>query len=412
MESLDFLGGKMCFYTNNQETIKSKFGGLVSSVCVIVLGLLVAGFGQDFFKRTNPQIVQSTISSKEYQEFIINNKNFSVAFRLEDDNGLTIDRPDLFYVEFRYYINQKNEDGSWEELENTNLYSPICNTDMIYDNSTFLDENDQVFCPQLNNLTVGGYWDYNFVKAFEIHIFQCLEGNFTPDNKPCSTQKEKEEVLSQKLYFSLFYQVIIVNPHDYNKGLQRFMKNDYFILDPILEKNPDYYFEENIMKTDYGWLMKDVTVENLLGFKYNRMDIISRDLLNNGSFENSLARITLYFQKDLKEFRREYSKAQTLAAQVGGVLKFFLSIGGIIVSKYNLYMMKLSLGNLILDDTQNQKEDINSNRKISNEYETSKNNISRFSLKNNTPFDIKCTSTVLGLNNNFDNTKKKIVLNH
>jgi hypothetical protein len=389
MESLDFLGGKICFYSNRQETIKSNFGGIISSICIILLGLLIAGFGQDFFKRTNPQIIQSTITSDEYPEFVVNNKNFSIAFRIEDDSGKLFDRTDLFYAEFIYYINQKNAKGTWEEIEYRILNSTVCNSNLIYDDSTFIQENDQIYCPILNNIIVGGYWDYNFVKAFQINVRECLEGNFSPNNIACATQEEKQKFLSEKLYFSLYYQEIIVNPHNYKQGLQRFMKTEYLILDHKLEKTQIYFFELNTMKTDYGWLLVDEKVENLIGFKDNSMDIISKDLLKHGMFEDSLARISIYFNKDLNEFRREYSKAQTLAAQVGGVLKFFIWIGSTIVSKYNLCMINLNLGSLILYE-KNENEVINK--------ETSKNDSSRFSLKNNFSSDVKFSPTILQLN--------------
>jgi hypothetical protein len=350
MEKLDLLGGNLSFYTYNNETIKSKFGGCISLLTIIILGLLIGAFGQDFFKRTNPILVQSTLSPLDYPNHIINNKNFSFAFRLEDDNGLVVDSPEYFYIKVTYSNSEKDEKGSWVTKDRYLLDTPKCTKDMFFDGAEFVEQTDigtnTIFCPQFKNISLGGYWDASFVRRFQIEVFQCIEGQFTPDKKPCGSNKDREKLLANKLYLSLFYQVVVVTPNNYNSGLQRYIKNNYYSLDTRIQKNPYYFFEETIMYTDFGWLLKENKNINLLGFKNNYMDIISLDALESGLFAGSLTRALFYFEKDTKEFYREYQKAQNLAAQVGGILKLFITIGSFIVHRYNLMSLKLNVRNL------------------------------------------------------------------
>lgn len=357
MDDFDLLGGNLTFHSNKQETIKTKFGGFISAVTIIFLGLLIAGFGQDFFKRTNPILVQSTLSNKQYPEYIINNKNFSFAFRLEDDDGVAINRPELFYTKVSYINTEKDDKGTYVTLNRIVLETHKCTEEMFYEGSGFVSENNNVLCPQFKNISVGGYWDASFVNRFQIEIYQCIEGNFTPDNMPCGSNKDREKVLANKLYFSVFYQVVVVNPNNYKNGLQRYIKNNYYTLDTRIQKNPYYFYEETIMRTDYGWLLKDITEENIIGFKSNYMDFISLDSLNSGNFAGSLTRAVFYFEKDKKEFHREYQKAQDLAAQVGGILKLFLTIGTFIIHKYNIYSLKLELGSLMINGSNIYSQD-------------------------------------------------------
>lgn len=295
MEKFDLLGGKLNFYSNKEESMRSKFGGTVTIILVVILSLLIAGFGQDFFKRTDPQLVLSTVSPTQYPEFTLTNKNFSFSFRIEDIDGNAINRPDLFYTKVTYNHYDKNENGVWITKEKYLLDTPSCTKDMFFDNADFVIDIGTLHCPQFKNLTVGGYWDSYFVKRFQIETFNCYEGSFTPDKMPCGSNEEREKFLKNKIYLSLYYQSTVINPNDYKSGLRSVIQNNYYTLDKYLYKNPYYFFEESELITDYGWLIKDITIVSVLGIKEITMDINTAAGFENGSFSSVLTRAVVYF---------------------------------------------------------------------------------------------------------------------
>lgn len=356
MEKLDFLGGKLTFYTDKKSTSQTKFGGFISVLVIIILGLLIFAFGQDFFKRTNPSVVQSTVFDQKYPEYIVNNGNFSIAFALEDDGGNVINRPDLFNIRFSYFSYDIGSDNKWEETAFINLDVVECTREMIEDETNFFDRKELIYCPKLKNITLGGYWDTNFIRGMEIDVTQCKEGELNFFNEPCGSNSERQKYLTDKMYFALYFPQVIVNPNSYDRGLQKVIKTNYYMIDPLVQKNPYFFFQESILKTDYGWLLKDEVADNLLGFKHNYMDIVSQNLLQGGEFSTSLTICSIYMDREINEFRREYNKIQTLAAQVGGVMKLFLTLGSLLINEYNLLTTKLSLGKYLKFN--NEKNDI------------------------------------------------------
>lgn len=117
---LDLFPRNLNFSINSHLNYKTKFGGVISIINVILLGFLIYKFGEDFFLRINPKYLQQTIYPSKYDNYTINNKNFSFAFRIEDLNAIQVDRPDLIYIDFVYF-NYEIKNGEWNLLEQKSL---------------------------------------------------------------------------------------------------------------------------------------------------------------------------------------------------------------------------------------------------------------------------------------------------
>lgn len=372
MKELDILGKRVNFYYKKQETINSGFGGLISSFIVIVLALLIASFGQDFFKRTNPSMVSSVKSPKDYTKFWINNKNFSFAFQLGDFKANQ--NSTLFYPVIQHYYYSKDENNNWIYTKDHLEIKP-CSDDLFYDGNDFIASSAYgvMSCPVFKNYTVGGYADGQFMAKIQIEIFQCMEGDTDLNGIPCESDEKKNKILSDKLYFVMYYQTTLIDANNYDEGLKRTIESNYYTLDTVLYKNPYYFFQNITLETDYGWIMKSKKTESYLAFKTKYMDMNSFATLNSGGYKDSLTRAVIYFSKDTQEYFREYVKVQTLAAQVGGIIKMFMIMGSVLVDRYNLFKAKFELGSLIMYDNQEEiknsyyQKDIKNNKFISKE---------------------------------------------
>lgn len=359
MKKFDVLGKRINFYYDDQETVTSGFGGFISTLIIIFLSLLIASFGQDFFKRTNPYMFSSIKSPEDYTKFVINNKNFSFAFQLGEfilNHNHTEDTT-LFYPVVEYYYYQKNEKLEFEYTVKR-LKVESCTQDHFYDNAIFANTTnlDSLYCPIFDNLTVGGYMDGDFMAKIQIEIIQCMEGNTDLTGNPCKPDRLKEEMLAKKLYFVLYYQNTLIDANDYDNGLKLEIVSSYYTLDKLLYKNPYFFFQNNTLETDYGWIMENKRKDSFLGFKTKYMDMNSYETLDEGGFSGSLSRAVLYFSKDTLIYEREYLKIEKLAAQVGGIIEVFMIIGVVFIDRYNLFKAKIELGSLLMFDKKHNKD--------------------------------------------------------
>ena len=104
MEKFDFLGQPINLYHKNSDTLKTSFGGVMTILSFIIMGLVIFAFGQDFFNRTNPKVIFSTETLDEYELHQINNRNFSIAFRIENAFGnIYNDDRNIFVIERYVY---------------------------------------------------------------------------------------------------------------------------------------------------------------------------------------------------------------------------------------------------------------------------------------------------------------------
>ena len=114
LQCLDFFNTKINLNYSNSKEIKSPFGGLVSLVCLISLGIFFIDFGINFFDRSNPNFLQVKENSQNFSKVVVNNKNFYLVFSLEDMKANSVRDSGLFWIEAEYFLYEKNSEGNWE----------------------------------------------------------------------------------------------------------------------------------------------------------------------------------------------------------------------------------------------------------------------------------------------------------
>lgn len=361
LKSIDILGERISFYYQDKQSIKTSFGGTISLILTLLFALLIIGFGQDFFARTNPNMLGSTEAYDIAPMFTVNNKNFSLALRIEDMNASPVVQPELFEIVGKY-LHYNLINGEFIPIAEHMINITNCTQDHFYDGSTFAKETRVgMVCPEMKDLILGGNWDQNEIGQLEFKLKVCKQGEKSSRNLPCGTDLQREEYMSQGLFFSFYYQKTLLNPNNYHNGLGKTILTDYYTVSNNLYKNRNYYFKETLLKTDYGWLIEDIEETHSYGFDYNIVHYEYFNNLSDGSFLDALSTIGVYFTREKEHYKRVYPKAQTLAAQVGGILQIFLQIGILIVSHYNLNHTQLRFSDFLV---KNMKPDSNLSFKL------------------------------------------------
>ena len=107
-QSVDILSPQVYLLFDGNNQLKTRLGGLISCITFLLLILLIIAFGNDFFKRINPIFIPIIFANEEYQNFFVNNKNFTIAFKLQDYDTFPINDSRAFYIQFIHWEYQKN----------------------------------------------------------------------------------------------------------------------------------------------------------------------------------------------------------------------------------------------------------------------------------------------------------------
>lgn len=339
-KNIDILGSKVSMRYNMNSTIQTTIGGVISFFTFFLMGGMIFGFGQDFFKRTNPTFIQKIVNPIEYPFWKINNKNLSYAFTLEDINGIQQRDFTLYY--FHIYYNKKDINDEWELISYYELNWADCNENYFSDPELFKQKGFGIYlCPLINDVEVGGLWDSNELAFISIAVHRCLEGSFNPHTgEPCSSDEKRINMVNERFFFTSIIQSVLVNPSNYVEPLSFDYVIKYKVINENFLKRDMIIMQEYLVDTDYGWLLKAQQTSARLGFNYLEHDMLSIESKTNTlQFETEL-----FFDKKQNNYSREYAKIQKVAAEVGGVLKLFITLATLITEYFNGFYLNYSLG--------------------------------------------------------------------
>src|SRR5690349_4593742 len=113
----DLYGSPFMFTTFGTYKFKTTFGGILS---LITLGLIILFsflFGEDFYFRTNPKVIQQIVSPPNYEQIKVNNNNFTLMWRVDNSEFLPVKYEDNFYVVVSYTSRSVNNETNqlWED---------------------------------------------------------------------------------------------------------------------------------------------------------------------------------------------------------------------------------------------------------------------------------------------------------
>ena len=103
---LDSFGVKFHFYTNNQPSNQSIFGGIMTTFYFIICILIFYGFSYEDIYRLNPISSVSEINDIQPRKINIKNEKIWIPFRIVTDENKYIDHRGILYI-FPYLVEGK-----------------------------------------------------------------------------------------------------------------------------------------------------------------------------------------------------------------------------------------------------------------------------------------------------------------
>jgi hypothetical protein len=339
---LDIFGSEFNFLTDGNEKFKSDSGALLTVIyCIIVIALFF-GFGLDLYQRKNPRVSFNTETVPYFLQEM-SNANFTYAFRVEDNYGLMVDKPNLLYPVVGY-VGMELKNGTWSLKIGD--YQPVKKCHEVA-NYTLKESYYNVsllnwYCLDFDGKKFGGNWNGNFAYYFMIQILQCT--NSTQNNNTCLRQEEIEknfvnEITGSNLFYSDLSMNIQPAMNNFTSPLSSTLVNNYEMLNLQFTRRKVQTFKTTKIDNDVGWFFSDFKQESLVTMESIRPDFTLKDKWN----QNVLYNTFIYLGNTYDTYNRSYTKVQEVIASIGGFAKFFHTV---------LFILHFSIGkvykNLIL----------------------------------------------------------------
>lgn len=377
----DILGKPINLYYKKNDKMRSNFGGFLSVILVLLCGVLIFAFGRNFFQRLNPKIALSTLFNKDYPLSYIGNNNFTLAFRVENVDTEKYENVAAFYFKLFWDKYYKVESGEWEN-EWGDLNFTRCTKEHFVDQD-FVERTDinTIYCANFYNSSIGGFWDGSFLNSMVLQVKPCPEGENNPvTGTQCLPDSEKPSI--NGFYMSIFTQYNIIDTTNYKPVIKQVIKNEWFALDDRLKKLNYLTFKEVEVISDYGWIIDNKISEKSLGIASSNVDVYSNLEFLNGLKQDTYSEIILYGRRETDIITRNYDKIQTLAAEVGGIIKFIMIIFMFFANIYSEHLTILQLSDLLITKTNKDSSFISNVNVKSLNYENNclVNNVSLYYL--------------------------------
>ena len=144
-------------------------------------------------------------------------------------------------------------------------------------------------------------------------------------------------------YLEAYYIDTFVNIADYQQPLKNYFGNYYVTTDPASHKFIELFFQKVDVVTDDGILFQNI---------YNYTDIkyeCTREQFDVFSASEKFMDIYIKSSNNHYVVNRTYLKLQDVAANVGGMVSFMITIGYILTNQLNTYTMNEIIINTLFD---------------------------------------------------------------
>ena len=232
LKYVDFFGTNFNFYTEKNRKLYTPLGGILT-LFSIIFGIIIFLLMNLEELNHNSPISSTSVIQEEYHNIKFIQEKIWLPWRIRDYEGNLANFSGLLYPIIYYYSGIRNKTDDKLNLEYSFLDYKLCNeTSMINNiNSFILDVSlDQLYCIDMENLNMGGNWDYDFVNYVEFDLYICKNGiDYDENNINCTTYERLIEAAQKdnSFEFEIYYPLVHYQP--LNKTNPIFVKyNSYF----------------------------------------------------------------------------------------------------------------------------------------------------------------------------------------
>ena len=419
LKYVDFFGTNFNFYTEKNRKLYTPLGGILT-LFSIIFGIIIFLLMNLEELNHNSPISSTSVIQEEYHNIKFIQEKIWLPWRIRDYEGNLANFSGLLYPIIYYYSGIRNKTDDKLNLEYSFLDYKLCNeTSMINNiNSFILDASlDQLYCIDMENLNMGGNWDYDFVNYVEFDLYICKNGiDYDENNINCTTYERLIEAAQKdnSFEFEIYYPLVHYQP--LNKTNPIFVKyNSYFYhLSRFSNKIDRIYLQKHILKDDRGYVTKKEKLSKYWGCETLSGDSYAtgykKDLMTEGS-SSRLYSFNIYINFEVVLYHRYYRKLFLIIADGLPITYVVFIFFKFIAKIFKISSRNKKLTELLFENLQEKPSKIKTNKigelnlikkrnfydKI-NEKEKSSNKKNNNDSKNESKIEIK--NNIDKINNN------------
>lgn len=330
----DILGFEINLLTN-QGSKKSKnlFGGLISILTMILIICGTSFFSYEFFSRNKLTLISNI---DEDPSVSINNFN-EVPFMLRLSGDGSARFPSNYYNV--YMLTSTFEESKGSEQTFLDIQLEPCDLKIHFKNKYHLlkdiKEVDSYYCPKWENKfdLFGIYGSKKFTYIF-IAFSPCVGSTLCADR----------DLIYRSLSSSYLDYITLSNEIDHNSQTPNKEKinKDRIAVSSSIFKRIWIFYETVKYTTDFGYIFEENNIIEFKNVKKNQVDVDLRNVI-----DTEFLWVTLHNHPDVMKFSRGYMKAQSLLANVGGIINGLIMCGTILCYSISNNLMNQDLANSI-----------------------------------------------------------------
>jgi hypothetical protein len=357
--NLDLYGTKLQFTSFGEKKYHTVLGLILSLLSYAIFVIFIILFGNDFFYKLNPKIITEVLRPDKYYEKVIDQQQFTYAWRIFDNIPITFNHAGILYPMVEYFRFKADEKKALKRIYYERLPLEKCNENNVYDEK-FKKEiklNDW-YCIDFKkyNMSLGGFLDGDFINYFKVKILYCENDITKGANKNCTSLEDLKKVLllKNRLFFGSYYPDFYLDPNNVTHPLKYQYVTTFNQLTANIIKKDRVFLKEVYMYDDQDLIQQSYTISNITAMGSIQTDLSLKfdadyqDL----SLSTEIYGHAVYFHKNGEKYSRSYTQIQDLAARVGGSMSLVIILGKILVSNYNSYSITKTLTNKFFDFTE------------------------------------------------------------
>ena len=327
---LDLFNAKFTFYANNQPNNQSIFGGIMTSIYILICLIIFILFSIDDLKRLNPIATMSEISYSERKLINMKKEKIWIPFRMVNYENQFIDHRGILYV-VPYLIEGRINAANGMDLNYTLLNYKLCNeTDMANrpENHLINLPLNQLFCIE-NDFLFGGNWNNDFLNYIEINLYLCEDGvAYNTSDPRCSKITDYLKNFNSSLLFDFHFPMVQFQPTNFETPIEIIYKNYYYRLSSYNYKIEKLYIKENILSDDINILRNNYQNKSCWGMSTLYSDDYylptEYDPISDNSNTSRIYALNIYMDDGIVFYTRTYKKLFLIISNVFPVFRVIL----------------------------------------------------------------------------------------
>ena len=350
LKKVDIFGPNLSLKSKEgSDQYQTSYGGILSIFVFIATSAIGSFFLFVFFQRQESTLISSFKTSE--LGYIKDFGNFPLMVKFTQPGSLEFPIPEQTW---RFYPLLYQMDPLISTKYNlTRVDYDRCTYDRFPGFVTLIREHvkdiESYFCfdfkNSIFNLT-GTYGSPNFNQFFSLRLRGCFESN--ENGKPCLSPDEVDKYMN---YIFLDLRILNANiDHTKEYPVQYEILGQRVPLSNTVFKRIQFYINTVDYSTDYGYIFESIDTIHINQFNYYSLDIDLKKYEDPSdiSYYKLFAIINFMNNPFIYSYKRTYMKAQTLLANIGGIIKGVTIISQILIFFVSNKLLDLELANQVV----------------------------------------------------------------